>query len=73
MGPAVAGLLILGVFFTAGMMMFRSAEFGNVLVATSTKESTSLSGEPRQEQHSLSLTYFAPGPPDLDEWSLGPV
>ena len=45
MGAAVAGLLLLGVFFTGHAMMSRSTLYGNLLVATATKEAVRLSGE----------------------------
>ena len=45
MGAAVAGLLLLGVFFTGQAIMSRSSLYGNLLVATATKEAIRLSGE----------------------------
>ena len=45
MGAAVAGLLLLGVFFTGQAMMSRSTIHGNLLVALATKEAIRLSGE----------------------------
>ena len=45
MGAAVAGLLILGVFFTGQAMMSRSTLYGNLLLASANKEAVRLSGE----------------------------
>ena len=45
MGAAVAGLLLLGVFFTGQAMMSRSTIHGNLLLAIATKEAIRLSGE----------------------------
>ena len=45
MGAAVAGLLLLGVFFTGQAMMARSTIHGNLLVAMATKEAVRFSGE----------------------------
>ena len=45
MGAAVAGLLILGVFFTGQAMMSRATIHGNLLVAIATKEAVRFSGE----------------------------
>ncbi len=45
MGAAVAGLLILVVFFTGQAMMSRATIHGNLLVAIATKEAVRFSGE----------------------------
>ena len=45
MGAAVAGLLLLGVFFTGQAMMSRSTIHGNLLMAIATKEAIRFSGE----------------------------
>ena len=45
MGAAVAGLLLLGVFFTGQAIMSRSAIHGNLMVAMATKEAIRFSGE----------------------------
>ena len=44
MGATIAGLLILGVFFTAALMLFRTTLFGNVIVDNAMKESTQIEG-----------------------------
>ena len=45
MGAAIAGLLIMAVFFTGVLMMFRTTLFGNVIISNSMKEANQLSGE----------------------------
>ena len=45
MAAAVAGLLILGVFFTSQMMVFRANVYGNLVTTDSTKQVVRLSGE----------------------------
>ncbi len=45
MAAAVAGLLILGVFFTSEVMMFRANVYGNLVTTTNTKQAVRLSGE----------------------------
>ena len=45
MAAAVAGLLILGVFFTTEVMMFRANVYGNLVTTASTKQAVRLSGE----------------------------
>ena len=45
MGAAVAGLLLLGVFFTGQAMMSRSTIHGNLLMAIAAKEAIRFSGE----------------------------
>ncbi len=45
MAATLAGLLILGVFFTTEMIMFRSNMYGNLVTAESTQHATRVSGE----------------------------
>ena len=45
MGPAIAGLLILGVFFTGAFMLFRTTLFGDVVVSNAVQEATDLAAE----------------------------
>lgn len=45
MGAAISGLLIMAVFFSSALMMFRTTLFGEVLISNAMKEITRLSGE----------------------------
>ena len=44
MGATIAGLLIMAVFFTGALMLFRTTLFGNVIVDNAMKESTQIEG-----------------------------
>ena len=45
MGPAIAGLLILGILFTGALMLFRTTLFGDVLISNAMKDASQLSAE----------------------------
>ncbi|MCH7799958.1 MAG: hypothetical protein IIC24_00285 [Chloroflexi bacterium] len=45
MASSLAGLLIMGVFFTGALMMFHTSLFGNVLISNAMKEAVDLSGD----------------------------
>ena len=56
MGASISGLLILAVFFTAILVMFRTTLLSDVLISDANKEATNLSGERARTAFDITTT-----------------
>ena len=56
MGASIAGLLVLAVFFTAILVMFRTTLLSDVLLSDANREATNLSGERARTTFDITTT-----------------